>query len=552
MFTRITVATLALAFTSLIPAAAFANDKAIIVLDASGSMWGQIDGKTKIEIARETLTDVLGTIPDTLDLGLVAYGHREKGSCSDIEEIVAPGPGTRDAIKTAVMALNPKGKTPIADAVEQAAISLAYTEDKATVIVITDGIETCNADPCALASELEAAGIDFTAHVIGFGLTAEEGRKVACLAQNTGGRYLQAGNATELAGALTETVAAQPAPAPEPAPKPQPEMLEKNILFTASLTEGTSDNDPEGTWEVFAMNGDAPGKDTVLHSYAMPLKDHLDPGRYLVRFSKDLVKVEQIVEASATELAARNFVLNAGIVRISVAADESAELDDSARFDIEAAGNEGGGYGQGTFVVPAGDVHLTAKLGQAEAEESFVLKAGEVADKKLIAAAGVLALDATYSDGGPMVEDGSLRVDVLSAKMSLDGKRKSIAGGYGPGNSFKLAPGDYLLRAELGAASVEQPVTVKKGEMIPVSLNLNAGVLNVTAPGAYRIDILPAKADLQGKRKSIGGSYGEEFQITMPPGDYTAVVAMSGGGDAATKEKVVTVQAAERTEATID
>lgn len=552
MFTRITVAALALAFTSLVPAAAFANDKAIIVLDASGSMWGQIDGKTKIEIARETLTQVLGTIPDTLDLGLVAYGHREKGSCSDIEEIVKPGPGTHGAIEAAVKELNPKGKTPIADAVEQAAISLSYQEDKATVIVITDGIETCNADPCALASELEAAGIDFTAHVIGFGLTVEEGRKVACLAENTGGRYLQASNAAELAGALTETVAAQPAPAPEPAPKPQSEMLDKNILFTVSLTDTRGDNEPEGFWEIFPMKGDTPGNESVLYSYAMPLKDHLDPGRYLVRFKKDLVKVEQIVETSATELAERNFVLNAGIIHVSVAADEAADVDDSARFDIKVAGDETGSYGQGTFVVPAGDVRLTASLGEASTEESLVLKAGEMVDRKLIAAAGVLAADATYSDGGPLVEDGSLRVDVLSAKMSLDGKRKAIAVGYGPGNRFKLSPGDYMLRAELGAASVEQPVTVTKGEMTPVSLNLNAGVLNVKAPGAYRIDILPAKADLQGRQQPIGGSYGEEFQITAPPGDYIAVAEMSGGADAAKKQQSVTVTAAERTEATID
>ncbi|PWW04257.1 Ca-activated chloride channel family protein [Hoeflea marina] len=552
MSTRIFLATLGLALAGFTPTAASANDKAIIVLDASGSMWGQIDGKTKIEIARQTLTEVLGGIPDTLDLGLIAYGHREKGSCSDIEEIVRPEPGTRDAISAAVRKLNPKGKTPIADAVEQAAISLAYTEDKATVIVITDGIETCNADPCALASELEAAGIDFTAHVIGFGLTAEEGRKVACLAENTGGRYLQASNAAELAGALTETVAAQPAPAPEPAPKPQPEMLEKNILFTASLTAESSDNDPEGTWEAFLMNGDTPGKDNVLYSYAMPLSEHLDPGRYLVRFSKDLVKVEQVVETSATELLTRNFVLDAGIIRVSVAADEAAEVDDSARFDIKVAGGETGGYGQGTFVVPAGDVQLTASLGEASTEESLVLKAGEVVDRKLVAAAGVLAADVTYSDGGPLVEDGSLRVDVLSAKMSIDGKRKDITGGYGPGNRFKLAPGDYLLRAELGAASVEEPVTVKKGEMTPVSVNLNAGVLNVRAPGAYRIDILPAKADLQGRREPIGGSYGEEFQITAPPGDYKAVATMSGDGQAPDKELPVSVSAAERTEVTIE
>jgi Ca-activated chloride channel family protein len=65
-------------------------------------------------------------------------------------------------------------------------------------VLITDGLENCNADPCALGKELEQAGVDFTAHIVGFGLTAEEGRQVACLAENTGGKYIQASDAGQL------------------------------------------------------------------------------------------------------------------------------------------------------------------------------------------------------------------------------------------------------------------------------------------------------------------------------------------------------------------
>ena len=74
--------------------ASMAADKAIIVLDASGSMWGQIDGRPKLEIARESLRNVLKSMPSDLELGFMAYGHREKGNCSDIELIVPPATGT--------------------------------------------------------------------------------------------------------------------------------------------------------------------------------------------------------------------------------------------------------------------------------------------------------------------------------------------------------------------------------------------------------------------------------------------------------------------------
>src|SRR5690606_31240740 len=69
---------------------AHATERAIIVFDGSGSMWGQIDGKPKLEIARQALRDMLATVPDTMELGLMAYGHREKGNCNDIETLVAP------------------------------------------------------------------------------------------------------------------------------------------------------------------------------------------------------------------------------------------------------------------------------------------------------------------------------------------------------------------------------------------------------------------------------------------------------------------------------
>jgi Ca-activated chloride channel family protein len=167
-----------------------AADRTIVVLDASGSMWGQIDGRPKVDIARETLRTVLQSVPSDMELGLMAYGHREKGACEDIELIVPPEAGTATAITQAADAMRFLGKTPLTAAVRQAAEALRYSEEKSTVILITDGVETCEADPCALGKELEAAGVDFTAHVVGFGLTAEEGREVACLAQNTGGKYL--------------------------------------------------------------------------------------------------------------------------------------------------------------------------------------------------------------------------------------------------------------------------------------------------------------------------------------------------------------------------
>ena len=148
--------------------------RTIIVMDGSGSMWGQIDGRPKLEIARETVADVVGKLPASQTLGLIAYGHRRKGDCKDIELMVPPAPGTSAQVLKAVNEMRFLGMTPLSDAVRQAAEALRHSEQAATVVLVTDGLETCAADPCAVATELEKSGVNFTAHVIGFGLTKDE------------------------------------------------------------------------------------------------------------------------------------------------------------------------------------------------------------------------------------------------------------------------------------------------------------------------------------------------------------------------------------------
>ena len=104
---------------------ASAKENAILVLDASGSMWGQLNGKSKIEIARAAVADLTTAWPAASNLGLVAYGHRSKGDCKDIETLLPVAPLERAGYLGKVNALNPKGMTPISAAVIHAAEALA-------------------------------------------------------------------------------------------------------------------------------------------------------------------------------------------------------------------------------------------------------------------------------------------------------------------------------------------------------------------------------------------------------------------------------------------
>lgn len=212
-------------------ATAIANDKTMLVLDASGSMWGQLEGYNKIDIAKDALKKLTQGWAGK-EVGLIAYGHREKGSCSDIETLMPVDRLDVAKMHKVVDGISPKGKTPLSAAVRQAAEALKYTEDKSTVILISDGIETCDLDPCKVGSELEKLGVDFTAHVIGFDVKQEQQQGLRCLADNTGGSFIAAKNAVELNQAL-DKVTKQPAPIPK-ASLDAPDKAEKTATVTVT------------------------------------------------------------------------------------------------------------------------------------------------------------------------------------------------------------------------------------------------------------------------------------------------------------------------------
>lgn len=219
----------------------------ILVLDGSGSMWGQIDGTAKIGIAQDVVGGLLKEFPADQGLGLTVYGHRERGNCTDIETVVAPAPGTAEAISTAVNGIKPLGKTPMTDAVIAAAEALRYTEDAATVILVSDGVETCNPDPCAAARLLEEAGIDFTAHVIGFDVSDPQAlAQMQCIADETGGQFLTAANADELNLAMTAVVQAPP---------PPPEPLLLTMTFTAVIGNDRAIIETPVLWSISGNEG---------------------------------------------------------------------------------------------------------------------------------------------------------------------------------------------------------------------------------------------------------------------------------------------------------
>ena len=181
------------------------HDPVVFVIDGSNSMWGQLDGEAKISLAKSAFSEMLDTVPQEREVGLIAYGHREKSNCADIEVMSVPATGNRDALKDKVGKITPRGKTPITTSLQTAADSLP-DGGTGSVVLVSDGIETCKGDPCALAASLKAKNVEFTVHVIGVDLRKEEDKAaLACIADRTGGIFTDVTKADELGPALEES-----------------------------------------------------------------------------------------------------------------------------------------------------------------------------------------------------------------------------------------------------------------------------------------------------------------------------------------------------------
>lgn len=220
----------------------------VFILDASGSMWGQIDGTPKIDTAKEVLIDRINDLPDSSSVGLMVFGHREDKDCADIEMVIPLGPRGAAEAKAKIDPIRPKGKTPISASLRQAAEAVKGSEGDKTIILVSDGKETCEGDPAAVVSELKKLGIQFRVHVIGFAVTSEERQQLEQIAEAGGGQYYSAENADQfkvsVKKAVAQAVAAPAAPAPAAAgllveKEPNNTILEPNELAPGTTLQAT-------------------------------------------------------------------------------------------------------------------------------------------------------------------------------------------------------------------------------------------------------------------------------------------------------------------------
>ena len=184
--------------------AALHGPATMVVVDTSGSMGDTDDlGAVKIEAAKQALLGYLGDIAPDTTIGLRTYPAGGSG-CDAGRPAFPLAPRDPAEMSAFVRGLSANGDTPTAESLLAAADDLrAAGVTEATLILLSDGEHTCE-DPCAAAEEIRDGGIDVRVIPVGFMLSEAGADELRCIANATGGVYIDAADTEDLATVISD------------------------------------------------------------------------------------------------------------------------------------------------------------------------------------------------------------------------------------------------------------------------------------------------------------------------------------------------------------
>lgn len=184
----------------------------LLILDSSGSMAESLVGEQKMAAAKNALTDYVNSLQNNMNVALIVYGNHGSNSaadkavsCKGIDILYPLGPVDKTKFTQAINSFQPTGWTPIGDALRKAKneVFAGHESENNYIILVTDGIETCDSNPVGAVQELEASGVKPIVSVIGLAINSGDQGQLQQIANFGGGKYYSVNNSKELAGAFS-------------------------------------------------------------------------------------------------------------------------------------------------------------------------------------------------------------------------------------------------------------------------------------------------------------------------------------------------------------
>ncbi|QRY61014.1 VWA domain-containing protein [Gordonia sp. PDNC005] len=182
-----------------------------LIIDASDSMLTADAPGPRIDAARSAATGLVDSIPAGSRLAVLAYGtgtgnapKERRAGCRDVRVLIPLGSVDKDAARSAIAGVTPRGFTPIAESLKRAAEQLP-TATSASIVLISDGEDTCGTPPCDVAKELKRSHPKLSISTVGFKTSGAASDQLRCVAGSTGGMFVGAANRAQLEARLLAT-----------------------------------------------------------------------------------------------------------------------------------------------------------------------------------------------------------------------------------------------------------------------------------------------------------------------------------------------------------
>ena len=537
----------------------------MIIVDGSGSMWGDLGPakRSKLEIVREALRNLLPNLRTDTRVGLASFGHRRRGNCGDAEVILPPDTNAPERLAMPIDKLNAMGKGPMVLALREAANAIAGATP-ANIVLIADDIDNCGQDVCAALGGILATSPGLVVHTIAIGFDEAKIAHISCIARLTGGKLWNAQDSGGIVSALDQAAqlahlvpepeipeaAAAKAEAEKPAPNAKP-----GLYLSAALGAASETLDTPVRWRIRDADGDV-----IRETRASALYEKLDPGTYQVEAQLGLADAKQLVEVTADAAQEVRVDLNGGVLKMQARPSKVAVPLASPVFTVTPAGAEAGApplwigrEAKPEIVLPAGEYVVTAQTGLARQQSNVTVAPAAGTSFDTVLTAGRLELSATRGTAGTpgdAVTDGVtyiLHRDDPDAPLG----RREIARSAAAAPTFMLPAGTYYVTARTATAETREQVAVGAGDLVKRALPLALAHVQLsatlggqppaeTAPITYRIIRLGSDA------AEIARTVDREPALDLSAGRYRFEASLGGSNVIAAAELTLTAGQAQR------
>lgn len=185
------------------PLAGYTSDEeTLIIFDSSISMLSKFHGTPKYISAASAAKYVLDQLPPskkiglriiglTLDSSLLSIAKNPSDICKTTQLVVPIRPNNIGYIKNSLDTLMPLGTTPLTYTLDMA-INYDFSRFATLkhIILITDGGESCNGDPCKFIKEISIKRNDIKIDVIAISVSGDDFLQLKCISDFTNGKII--------------------------------------------------------------------------------------------------------------------------------------------------------------------------------------------------------------------------------------------------------------------------------------------------------------------------------------------------------------------------